>query len=79
MGMILTCQKGYDDSTRELESDDVIDNLSILSDISDLTEVSDIYGSFDERIEESMDINGIIKTKKYYNALHNLTVVDVAY
>jgi len=79
MGNILECQKGENEYIRELESDDKID---ICSDISDLTETSDICCSFDETmelIEESMDRNGVITINKYYNTLHNLTNVDVAY
>ncbi len=85
MGNILECQKGENEYIRELESDDkidIIEKISICSDISDLTETSDICGSFDETMEltqESMDRNGVITTKKYYNTLHNLTNVDVAY
>ena len=79
MGNILECQKGENEYIRELESDDKID---ICSDISDLTETSDICCSFDETMElteESMDRNGVITINKYYNTLHNLTNVDVAY
>ena len=32
-----------------------------------------------ELTEESMDRNGVITINKYYNTLHNLTNVDVAY
>lgn len=85
MGSILTCQRGESEHIRGLENDDdidIIEKISICSDISELTEMSDIYFSFDETmelIEESMDINGVITTKKYYNTLHNLRAVDVAY
>lgn len=85
MGNILECQKGENEYIRQLENDDevdIVENISICSDISELTEMSDIYVSFDETMElteESMDRNGVITTKKYYNTLHNLTAVDVAY
>lgn len=85
MGNILECQKGENEYIRELESDDkvdIIEKISICSDISDLTEMSEISYSFDETMElteESMNRNGVITTKKYYNTLHNLTNVDVAY
>ena len=85
MGNILECQKGENEYIRELESDDkvdIIEKISICSDISDLTEMSEISYSFDETMElteESMNRNGFITTKKYYNTLHNLTAVDVAY
>ena len=82
MGSILTCQRGESEHIRGLENDDDIEKISICSDISELTELSDIYFSFDETmelIEESMDINGVITTKKYYNTLQNLRAVDVAY
>ena len=85
MGNILECQKGENEYIRELESDDkvdIIEKISICSDISDLTETSDICSSFDETVElteESMDRNGVITINKYYNTLHNLTNVDVAY
>ena len=85
MGNILECQKGENEYIRELENDDkvdIIEKISICSDISDLTETSDICCSFDETMElteESMDGNGVITIHKYYNTLHNLTNVDVAY
>ena len=85
MGNILECQKGENEYIRELENDDkvdIIEKISICSDISDLTEMSEISHSFDETMElteDSMNRNGVITTKKYYNTLHHLTAVDVAY
>ena len=85
MGNIILCQKGENEYIRKFDNNHEVyinENISICSDISDLTETSDICSSFDETVElteESMDRNGVITINKYYNTLHNLTNVDVAY
>lgn len=85
MGNILECQKGENEYIRKFDNNYEVyisENISICSDISDLTEMSEISYSFDETMElteESMDRNGVITINKYYNTLHNLTNVDVAY
>lgn len=85
MGNILLCQKGENEYIRKFDNNNEVyisENISICSDISDLTEMSEISHSFDETMElteESMDRNGVITIHKYYNTLHNLTNVDVAY
>ena len=85
MGNIILCQKGENEYIRKFDYNHEVyinENISICSDISDLTEMSEISYSFDETMElteESMNRNGVITTKKYYNTLHNLTAVDVAY
>lgn len=85
MGNILLCQKGENEYIRKFDNNNEVyisENISICSDISDLTEMSEISHSFDETMElteDSMNRNGVITTKKYYNTLHHLTAVDVAY